>query len=560
MDNEFSVREISAIFRVHRSTVYRFIKLRQIQTNTTQDVRRYCLKDFQELARYVGNNPTTHERLRILFVNVSLRLGSELKIPPIGLASVMAFVDAAGIPFDVFDVDLNDWSDAVVEAYIKYNHYDVIAFGCIVTHYMWVKWLSHIVKKYQTGCQIIIGNSVGGSCYETLMANAPVDFVVIGEGEETTLELIESIGKKANPAMINGIAWRSDDGMIIKNDPRKAMKKLDDLPQIDWARFFDIKKYIKKSRKLVLDRIDSEVEPVAFPVSTARGCAFRCSFCHFVYWHDPYRYKSPKRIISEIRELQKTFSINYVSFWDDLSFASLMQVERLCDELIKSKISIRWSAAVRADLFGNDKQPIEKRLRIAKKLRKAGCTMVGFSLESADPEILKMMNKHIIPEYFTEQVRLLRSVGIKSGTSVVFGYPIETKETIRKTFQMCLDIGVYPSVGYLLPLPATDMYQYALDNGFILDEDKFLDEITERQDLIINMTSLSDEEIKSEIAQQAADLNLALKLGLKDLLRTKNAHNNGKWKRNQNDVSLDYSKLEFDTELDFVMATQDDAR
>lgn len=294
--------------------------------------------------------------------------------------------------------------------------------------------------------------------------------------------------------------------------------------------------------------VDDFEHVIAFPVSTARGCAFRCSFCHFVYWHDKYRYKSPSRIVEEIRYLQESFGVNFVAFWDDLSFASLPQVENLCDEIIKSGLDIQWSAAVRADLFGNIKHSYEKRLRIATKMKKAGCTLAGYSLESGDPEILKMMNKRIDPEYFTEQVRVLSEVGIETGTSVVFGYPNETKETIRKTFQMCLDIGIYPSIGYLLPLPSTEMYKYALDNGFITDEDKFLDDITERQDLIINMTSFSDDEVKQFILDEAERLNQALNLGFTDLIKTGDKQNQERWKRRENDVSLDYAGVNFDEE------------
>ena len=93
------------------------------------------------------------------------------------------------------------------------------------------------------------------------------------------------------------------------------------------------------------------------------------------------------------------------------------------------------------------------------------------------------MNKRIEGQYFIDQVELLDQVGITSMISVVFGYPIETRETIAETFDMCLKAKVYPSIGYLLPLPATGMYDHALKHGFIKNEDKYLDSITERQDL-----------------------------------------------------------------------------
>ena len=181
-------------------------------------------------------------------------------------------------------------------------------------------------------------------------------------------------------------------------------------------------------------------------------------------------------------------------FWDDLSFASLPQAERFADAIIESGLKFFWSAAVRVDLFGNPKHDFGRRLLVAEKFKEAGCLSLGFSLESANKEILEMMNKKIEAQYFLNQVEVLNQVGITSMISVVFGYPIETRDTINETFDMCKSAGIYPSMGYLLPLPSTGMYDYALKNGYITNEDKYLDLITERQDLCLNMTKMSDDE------------------------------------------------------------------
>ena len=139
---------------------------------------------------------------------------------------------------------------------------------------------------------------------------------------------------------------------------------------------------------------------------------------------------------------------------------------------------------------------------------------VGFSLESGNKEILKMMNKEIEPEAFADTISVFKQAGIVTNTSVVFGYPIETRETIQETFDQCLKARVYPSIGFLLPLPYTVMYDYAKANGFITDEDKYLESITERQDICLNMTKMSNEEIMNEIKSGAEKLNKMLDVGL----------------------------------------------
>ena len=108
-----------------------------------------------------------------------------------------------------------------------------------------------------------------------------------------------------------------------------------------------------------------------------------------------------------------------LAFWDDLSFASLAQAERFADAIISSGLKFNWSAAVRVDLFGDPKFDYSRRLMVAQKFKEAGCLSLGFSLESANKEILEMMNKRIEGQYFLDQVKLLDEVGITSMISVV---------------------------------------------------------------------------------------------------------------------------------------------
>mgnify|MGYP001216052103 CR=1 FL=1 len=127
-------------------------------------------------------------------------------------------------------------------------------------------------------------------------------------------------------------------------------------------------------------------------------------------------------------------------------------------------------------------------MELVKKIKKSGCLFMGYSLESGDQEILDVMNKHIKISDFVEQTAVLKKGGIIPTTSLVIGYPQETKETINKTFDICEQSGIYPSAGYLLPQPGTPMYDYALEKELIKDEEWFLIKMGDRQDFTINFT------------------------------------------------------------------------
>ena len=194
--------------------------------------------------------------------------------------------------------------------------------------------------------------------------------------------------------------------LIVNNGKRKAVKKIDDFPFPDWE-LFDIQTYLADTKKHPPKTFGgvSHVwfykpeDAVAMPVNTARGCVFKCTFCHYVYWHDPYRQRSAQNVLAEIKQNQKKYGANFFNFWDELTFHKIGPAEKFVDELIKADLKVHWTCSIRADLMGRDVDnkgkpiPRETRLNLAKKFVQAGCTTVNFSLESGSDEILEAMNR-----------------------------------------------------------------------------------------------------------------------------------------------------------------------
>jgi radical SAM superfamily enzyme YgiQ (UPF0313 family) len=534
----------------------------------SQAIDRAELFARKDLIGFVAADPRLlawrESTMRILFINPSLRRGHPTKYLPVGIGSVMTFLRHHGYDFDLLDVDIDDLDDAAVESRLAGREYDVVLTGCIVTHYKWIKWLTRTVRRIHPAAKIIVGNSVAGSIPELFLRNTAADVVVIGEGELSTLDTVRAIERGESLAGVEGIAFL--DGDTFHQTPKRKACKIDELPTIDWD-LFNYAKYFEKSDHASSEGLvfDLGRPPRVMPVATARGCVFKCTFCHYVFWDDPYRHRSPESILSEVRRNIDRYGATYINFWDDLSFSHLKQAEAIADAILASGLKFNWNAAVRSDLFGSPKYPVERRLEVAHKFKEAGCLNLGFSLESANQEILDMMNKRIKAEYFLDQVAVLREVGITCSASVVFGYPMETRETIQQTFDMCLEGGIYPSIGFLLPLPYTGMYSWAREHGYIPDEDRYLESITERQDICLNVTQLSDAEIMDCIKRGASELNTQLQLGLSEdrFVRTGGYRNHIKEtstasrppldpeaiKRNENDVSFNYSQVVFDIDL-----------
>jgi len=223
----------------------------------------------------------------------------------------------------------------------------------------------------------------------------------------------------------------------------------------------------------------------------------------------PYRRRSPEVIAGEIKSLVEKYRVNYIQFADELTFSTKKQALQLSEAIIDQNLNVYWTADCRGDLFKDDSD-----LEIIDKLKESGCVMVGYSLESADEEILKAMNKKIKVEQFARQTELLRKAGLATMTSLVIGYPQETPETIKKTMECCIDNRIYPSSGYLLPQPGSGMYDYAIEHGFIEDEEDYLLMMNDRQDLRLNMTTMGDEEMENCVTEGLKRCNEVLGVGL----------------------------------------------
>jgi radical SAM superfamily enzyme YgiQ (UPF0313 family) len=496
--------------------------------------------------------------MKILFINPSLRFNSEIRYLPVGLAYVMTYVRDHGFKFDLLDVDIHSITDEKVEEYIKKNKYDVICLGSIVTHYKWIKWCINMIKIYQKDTKVVVGNSVGGSIPEVLFNTTKVDIVIYGEAELTIVEVLNAIkeGKnfgnicepqieiphlnKGYPATIKGegikgIIYRHLNGKIVNNGRRPAVKNIDDFPFPDWD-LFDIEKYLKIGNKHGASQawFFSPEKTIAVPINTARGCVFKCTFCHYVFWHDPYRHRSAENIIAEMKLNIKKYNVNFFNFWDELSFHKIGPADKFLDELIAADLKVHWTCAIRADLMGKTEDkagnpiPRIERLNLAKKFVKAGCVSAGYSLESGDDEILSQMNKRIKSSYFEEQVAICREANLITNTSIVLGYPQETKETIDRTMSKLEKLNVYPSAGFLLPLPETGMWKHAIENGYIKDIDHYLCQITERQDFSLNMTKMDEREFRSYTLGWLEKLNKKFGNNLKDVMKTGGYDKHGK--------------------------------
>ena len=456
--------------------------------------------------------------MRVLLINVSLRPESIEKLFPIGLGYVATAMKKAGYQFDLLDIDAHRFTDQEVEDYFSTNIYDVYCLGCIVTGYKIIKSMVALIRRINPQATIIVGNSVATSVHKILLTKTEVDIAVLGEGDEVVVEVLDHMLHSKPLNDIKGIAF-TQNNQIVETGYRCPIKNISDLPFIDHS-IFDVGIYLEASKVSVSDAVPFPREQArAMPVNTARGCVAKCGFCYHVFNNVPFRFRTEQSIVEEIKQLHDKYALNFVFFWDELTLFSKKRVKDICRELIDSKLNIYWTGTCRGDLLNK-----EEDLELVKLMKDAGCIGISYSLESADADILKAMNKHMDVDQFSRQTELFHKGDMNVWTSLVLGYPQETPETIKKTFDCCIKNGIYPSSGYLLPQPGSEVYEYALKNKYITDEEDYLMRLGDRQDLRINLTSMSDDEFLDAVLDNLKRCNRELNIGLDEEHLIKTQH------------------------------------
>jgi anaerobic magnesium-protoporphyrin IX monomethyl ester cyclase len=426
---------------------------------------------------------------RILFINpwMQQRLKKK-KIRPVGLAYVLTAVQKAGISFDFLDMYERNMSVAELDTALARKPYDIVAFGCLVTAFNLVSELATCIRRNNPQAVIIAGNSVASAIPELLLSHTDVDVAVLGEGDRTIVELLRALLHKEPLEGVAGIAHRKD-GNIHQTVRRSTVAELDTIGFPEWH-YFESDAYNEGYFAMAAQH-GERFRP--YPLSSARGCPYNCTFCYHVFRGEPYRRCSPDAIVREFERLHYRYGATFVQFSDELSFPAMAGIRQFVERLERLPFRLPWSIVTYSNLFKRAHVPFIRRMK------EAGCFSICFALENADPEILRAMGKPLSLDDCSEQIEALREGGVWFGTSVIFGYPQETLRSIQTTFDFCERYGIVPGVGFLQPLPRTPIYDWAVANGHIQDEVEYLRQAGDREVLHLNLTSMPPDEFVAAV-------------------------------------------------------------
>lgn len=384
----------------------------------------------------------------------------------LGVTYIIAFLKSKGIYTEQFVIKrfigLVELTELLLERQSR-----IIGFTCFHSNYHLVKILSQQIKIKRPDILIIAGGPTATFSDKYLLKDiSEIDICVRGEGEYTTLELVEYLKNNKDLDTIEGITYRKN-GNIIRNQDRPFIKngdskfaELDILPSPYLTEILKPEYFLNQNDGIA--------------ILTSRGCVYRCVYCNFsIMSKHTIRYHSIDRVIAELKiidQLRKTGKEFKIGIMDDTFTFNRKRVKELCKRIIEEKIKLDFWAETRGDCL--DK-------KLFKLLLSAGVTELNFGLESSVPKILYAMKKvrrdynkkkGFIPEKryiqgIKDGVNFAKKIGIKVGVNTIFGFPGETFKDGLRTLNFVKRLKVdMPIYNHLRVYPGTELFDSILNN------------------------------------------------------------------------------------------------
>lgn len=400
---------------------------------------------------------------------------------PRGIGHIARVLLDAGHEVEVFDIYAHQYSDRDVVEYLNKVDFDIAAISAMSTQYNYVKWLSSELKRSHPRNAIILGGALATFSSTVVLENTGIDICVIGEGEITIIELLARLAELEH---VPGIHFKKD-ARVVQTGDREYIKNLDEINFPAYERFpFEI--YLKNSFVITSS---GPLKIKTANIICGRGCPFDCNYCSRVF--RGLRLRSVDNIIAEIIYLKERFGIAGIFFCDDTLTVKRERMHALCEKI--RPLNLKWNCQGRVNNVDVD---------LLRHMKASGCTAVGYGIESGSQTILNNMNKMATVEQAERAIKNTVRAGLYPIVQVMFGYPGETRETLKETvdfFRRADNPG--SELSPVTPLPGTRLWQDTLEKKMARDEKTLLESLDggymPDAPVVLNYTSFPQEEFDS---------------------------------------------------------------
>lgn len=395
--------------------------------------------------------PTKQNRLGMF--KVILYNPGEYEVPslPLGLIAIGSELQKSGYNVKIIDRKVEKNAEEIV---LNNLDNDVIVFCVTCLTGSFIKDALEICKKVRKkmpSLPIIWGGFHASLLSEQTIKHPLVDIIVRGQGEETIVELLDALKNKKSIKDIKGIIYKKNKKSII--NPGRPLKDINIFERLDYS-LVDVEKYIRY-----------DVSPRTIDYISSRGCCYHCAFCSIsALYGSRWLGYEPIRVVDEIESIVKKYRVDGIHFMDDFFFADPKRTEKICDEIIRRKIKIKWWAMARCDVF------CRLSSTLLQKLKKSGCHTLNFGAESGSQKILNMVNKGLKVNEIIKTAKICNKYGFNAQYSFMCNFPFEDKTDLNLTFELIdniksinkkFDVALFP----FTPSPKTQLFEISKKYG-----------------------------------------------------------------------------------------------
>lgn len=376
--------------------------------------------------------------------------------PHLGFIYVAGHCRAAGFEVEIYDAMTKDHDLATIQKHIAHVQPDFVGSTAYTSSLYAAVDVLRAAKEVNPRIHTLLGGIHANFCYREVLEDFPaVDFVIRGEGEISTPELLQCLANDGDPGKVHGIAYRNA-GTVTATAPRPLIADMDTLqPAWDLVDWPDYTLSVLPGSRLGL-------------VNFSRGCINGCTFCsQHKFWRQTYRARLPEAFVQEIEYLRDTYGVNVVMLSDEWPTRIRERWEQVLDLLIKRRTGVYLLLETCVGDIIRDEDILDK-------YRKAGVLHIYVGVEATSQGRLEEFKKDIKCEESYRALKLIREAGMISECSFVLGTPGETRETVEETLKLAKHYN--PDFGHFLllaPWPYADLYEDVKDHITEQDYSKY---------------------------------------------------------------------------------------
>ncbi|MBI2646940.1 radical SAM protein [Candidatus Woesearchaeota archaeon] len=364
---------------------------------------------------------------------------------PVGLANISAILKKTGYKPHVIDLLFENDFERIENLDAKNGVY-ILSFSTTLVDR--VKKIISIIRSKDQNSFIMGGGAHPTARKEKTFDDLDVDLIALGEVKiDSIIDALHNDIRQLS--QIKGIMYKLD-GKININEPVNEWENLDDVPIPDLLSF-PVKEYFRLKGVRELGIVSS------------RGCPYRCTFCQPILislFGPKVRFASAKRTVDEIEYMVKNFKPDFIFFQDDTFAFHQQRVVDICKEIIKRKIPILWRCQTRVGLKRD----------VLEWMKRAGCFVIAFGVESGSQKILDNVNKQATVEMIIDTFKDCKDLGILTHAYLMIGNVGESKETINETIELIKKIKPFSyNISVATPYPGTYLYEYAKANNIFIN-------------------------------------------------------------------------------------------